>query len=1537
MASPSTNEAAVRKAVCAIIAPISIDKIISQPLNSTVNLLKQQVAKIAASEDYKLGWPPRPSCTRLNDTVSFATGDATQTTTPSLSAKSFGSKRPPTRYRQKIAHKDVNATYIEELDNDFIGYSTQMVKSLIEHLCCRWCIVTTLEPIKPLLPSTSNGTTSHITKFARDIDKQQKLCRDIGVPAAKATKSSTMSRVCTLPTSSMTRRCRHGRSSPPKKTWDAAKNHFVMLYKSKEKFNAEHLTRTDGYASTHSILVTLFLRAPSTVLSTTGTMSPSDQHSMMEYTDHTAFLTIAQNQLLQKLERQEDKLLTQTTKFMTLLNTKTPAPNQISSTKSAVCAIIAPISIDKIIGQPLNSTVNLLKQQVAKIAAAVKTTSWGGRHGHLALVLNDDEYRLITGDATQTTTRLVAPPIVPTALANNTTITLCACITADHNLECQEFWKQEAVNALIVKKIVHKDVNATYIEELDNDFIGYSTQMVKSLIEHLCCRWCIVTTLERNQAAAAFHIQWNLMSHITKFARDIDKQQKLCRDIGVPAAKATKIQYYVKSMYTSDIFDDKEMQAWEVKPTEEKTWDAAKNHFVMLYKSKEKFNAEHLTRTDGYASTHSIFSDPFFSGVPSTVLSTTGTMSPSDQHSMMEYTDHTAFLTIAQNQLLQKLERQEDKLLTQTTKFMTLLNTKTPAPNQISSTKSGTCKYPPTTNEAAVRKAVCAIIAPISIDKIIGQPLNSTVNLLKQQVAKIAAAVKTTSWGGRHGHLALVLNDDEYRLITGDATQTTTRLVAPPIVPTALVNNTTLTLCACITADHNLECQEFWKQEAVNALIVKKIVHKDVNATYIEELDNDFIGYSTQMVKSLIEHLCCRWCIVTTLERNQAAAAFHIQWNLMSHITKFARDIDKQQKLCRDIGVPAAKATKIQYYVKSMYTSDIFDDKEMQAWEPTTNEAAVRKAVCAIIAPISIDKIIGQPLNSTVNLLKQQVAKIAAAVKTTSWGGRHGHLALVLNDDEYRLITGDATQTTTRLVAPPIVPTALANNTTITLCACITADHKLECQEFWKQEAVNALIVKKIVHKDVNATYIEELDNDFIGYSTQMVKSLIEHLCCRWCIVTTLERNQAAAAFHIQWNLMSHITKFARDIDKQQKLCRDIGVPAAKATKIQYYVKSMYTSDIFDDKEMQAWEVKPTEEKTWDAAKNHFVMIYKSKEKFNAEHLTRTDGYASTHSIFSDPFFSGVPSTVLSTTGTMSPSDQHSMMEYTDHTAFLTIAQNQLLQKLERQEDKLLTQTTKFPTTNEAAVRKAVCAIIAPISIDKIIGQPLNSTVNLLKQQVAKIAAAVKTTSWGGRHGHLALVLNDDEYRLITGDATQTTTRLVAPPIVPTALVNNTTLTLCACITADHNLECQEFWKQEAANALIVKKIVHKDVNATYIEELDNDFIGYSTQMVKSLIEHLCCRWCIVTTLERNQAAAAFHIQWNLMSHITKFARDIDKQQKLCRDIGVPAAKATKIQYYVKSMYTSDIFDDKEMQAWEVKPTEEKNLGCRQEPFRHDL
>jgi hypothetical protein len=157
----------------------------------------------------------------------------------------------------------------------------------------------------------------------------------------------------------------------------------------------------------------------------------------------------------------------------------------------------------------------------------------------------------------------------------------------------------------------------------------------------------------------------------------------------------------------------------------------------------------------------------------------------------------------------------------------------------------------PKANKATVYKPVRAIVMPLPLDKIVGQPTTSTVNHLRQQIAKIAAAIKTTSWGGRHGHLALVLTNAEYRTITGNPDIVIDRLPTPPIIATGLTNTNTLKNRASITGLHNLTCQEFWKQEAINALIIDKIVRKAIDPTYVEELEDDYMGYSGQTTRQL--------------------------------------------------------------------------------------------------------------------------------------------------------------------------------------------------------------------------------------------------------------------------------------------------------------------------------------------------------------------------------------------------------------------------------------------------------------------------------------------------------------------------------------------------------------------------------------------------------------------------------------------------------------------------------------------------------------
>ena len=45
--------------------------------------------------------------------------------------------------------------------------------------------------------------------------------------------------------------------------------------------------------------------------------------------------------------------------------------------------------VDKIMGKPTIVTYGILEDQIALAASAVKTSQWGGKHGHLALIVNE--------------------------------------------------------------------------------------------------------------------------------------------------------------------------------------------------------------------------------------------------------------------------------------------------------------------------------------------------------------------------------------------------------------------------------------------------------------------------------------------------------------------------------------------------------------------------------------------------------------------------------------------------------------------------------------------------------------------------------------------------------------------------------------------------------------------------------------------------------------------------------------------------------------------------------------------------------------------------------------------------------------------------------------------------------------------------------------------------------------------------------------------------------------------------------------------
>ena len=349
----------------------------------------------------------------------------------------------------------------------------------------------------------------------------------------------------------------------------------------------------------------------------------------------------------------------------------------------------------------------------------------------------------------------------------------------------------------------------------------------------------------------------------------------------------------------------------------------------------------------------------------------------------------------------------------------------------------------------------------------------------------------------------------------------------------------------------------------------------------------------------------------------------------------------------------------------------------------TGSEAEIFAAVQTKFDRTTIDKIIGQPTTTAVDKLELQLGRCLAGIRTDQWGGNYGHLPLLIDEAKLQTLTGDPTSTVDKMDKPGNLPDTLTGTTSAIVKTRLLAQHRVDQTNYTTMLVVEEVAVQKMCTELIDAMYVEEMEDEYMGYKNKTIKDVIQHLRTEWCAVTTLEKDEALKQFAVPWNRgVEHITAYCRRTDKAQKRCQDLGAAADDKTKVHNFVTCMYTTDIFDDEQMMTYEAKPAADRTWALTKKYFIDIITRKDKFATERSARREGYESANS------FVGDTESVTSNGSTYPPSninpsnlatfDRTSMTQYTnelegivtdktDEIAALTSSNEQLIKALETQ------------------------------------------------------------------------------------------------------------------------------------------------------------------------------------------------------------------------------------------------------------------------------
>ena len=125
----------------------------------------------------------------------------------------------------------------------------------------------------------------------------------------------------------------------------------------------------------------------------------------------------------------------------------------------------------------------------------------------------------------------------------------------------------------------------------------------------------------------------------------------------------------------------------------------------------------------------------------------------------------------------------------------------------------------------------------------------------------------------------------------------------------------------------------------------------------------------------------------------------------------------------------------------------------------TTTVTAITKMVRSRMVAFPIERIFGQPNLPTVRTLIEQLANFLSHFNTTTWGGRHGYLPLVINQAK---VTSDENLDCVQLKKPALIHPNIANYTKDRDLFQLKEDHKLRWPEYHFQMVINAVEVEAI-------------------------------------------------------------------------------------------------------------------------------------------------------------------------------------------------------------------------------------------------------------------------------------------------------------------------------------------------------------------------------------------------------------------------------------------------------------------------------------------
>jgi hypothetical protein len=235
----------------------------------------------------------------------------------------------------------------------------------------------------------------------------------------------------------------------------------------------------------------------------------------------------------------------------------------------------------------------------------------------------------------------------------------------------------------------------------------------------------------------------------------------------------------------------------------------------------------------------------------------------------------------------------------------------------------------------------------------------------------------------------------------------------------------------------------------------------------------------------------------------------------------------------------------------------------------------------------SLPKVTGEPTFEDLKVIRRLLNTNTMRVSSYVGGGRHGHLCIIMTDEEYFSIAAD-------VFPVPNNPGASAKvvaGMTAAVIAEMSRLHREATQVYRTYHNVDQAIENFILEAFDDA-YINALSDEVVGYANCTSLDLLTHLLTFYAMIAPTELTQNYERLNTPYDPNQPIETLFQQIQDARAFAVAGGQPYGNAMIINVAYTLIFTTGLFPDA-CRAWQSRAIAEKTWAQFKIDFATSHR--------------------------------------------------------------------------------------------------------------------------------------------------------------------------------------------------------------------------------------------------------------------------------------------------------------------------------------------------------